>query len=239
MKSLAILREALGPAFTSRMSEINAFAARYGLREFTTWSKIWEYPWIDSRISELARPAAKILDLGSEISPMPWLWAAAGAHVMMVEVSNANVGLWTPLRERLRLERRLDAGSIEWRILPDETLPFDDDTFSVVTSFSVIEHMSDKRRAVDEAVRVLRPGGVLAISFDVCEPELGMTFPEWNGRALTMNEFDNLVWRHPALVPLDPASVWNVTDVPDFLQWHKTTAPHHNYVVGAAIMIRT
>ena len=85
--------------------------------------------------------------------------------------------------------------------------------------------------------RVLKPGGRLAISFDICEPDRGMTFPEWNGRALTLREFEGFVWRHPAF-DAGPAPVWNLADIPAFLSWHLQSAPHHNYVVGAAVLTR-
>lgn len=240
MKALASLRETHGTAFRATMEEINAFAGRYDLRQFTTWSKIWEYPWLERRARDWVRPGARILDLGSENSPMPWRWASAGARVTMVEVNDTNVSLWSGLRERFTSEGLLgeSGGDVDWRIVPDERLPFEDGAFSLITSFSVIEHMPDKGRAVDEAARVLRAGGKLAISFDICEPESGMTFPEWNGRALTMREFDELVWRHPLLTPLDPLATWNTDDIADFLAWHRTTAAHHNYVVGAAVMVR-
>jgi SAM-dependent methyltransferase len=43
-------------------------------------------------------------------------------------------------------------------------LPFEPDTFDVVTMFDVLEHVSDDRRAVQEARRALRPGGWLLLS---------------------------------------------------------------------------
>jgi SAM-dependent methyltransferase len=44
-----------------------------------------------------------------------------------------------------------------------EELPYADGRFDVVLSHEVIEHVTDDRRAVAEAVRVLRPEGRLAI----------------------------------------------------------------------------
>ena len=44
-----------------------------------------------------------------------------------------------------------------------EALPFAGGSFDVVLSHEVIEHVTDDRAAVAEAVRVLRPGGRLAI----------------------------------------------------------------------------
>jgi SAM-dependent methyltransferase len=44
-----------------------------------------------------------------------------------------------------------------------EALPYADASFDVVLSHEVIEHVSDDRAAVAEAVRVLRPGGRLVL----------------------------------------------------------------------------
>ena len=44
-----------------------------------------------------------------------------------------------------------------------EALPFPDNTFSVVFSHEVLEHVADDRQVVREAVRVTRPGGYLVV----------------------------------------------------------------------------
>ena len=43
-------------------------------------------------------------------------------------------------------------------------LPFDNHSFDTVTMFDVLEHIPAHEKAVSEALRVLRPGGVLLIS---------------------------------------------------------------------------
>lgn len=43
-------------------------------------------------------------------------------------------------------------------------LPFEDDSFDMAVCFEVIEHVDDQPRAISELRRVLRPGGLLAIS---------------------------------------------------------------------------
>lgn len=50
----------------------------------------------------------------------------------------------------------------------DETFPFEDATFDVVTANQVIEHLVNQDKFVDEVYRVLKPGGV----FLVCTPSL-------------------------------------------------------------------
>jgi SAM-dependent methyltransferase len=140
------------------------------------------------------------------------------------------VPAWVALRERLAVD-------IDWYVVDTEAIPLPDGWADVVTSFSVIEHQPDKPAAVAEVARALRPGGAFAVSFDLCEPEMGMTFPAWNGRALTVREFEDELWRHPAFGGAGaPAPAWDWDVVRPFLDWHRTTAPHHNYVAGAAVL---
>jgi 2-polyprenyl-3-methyl-5-hydroxy-6-metoxy-1,4-benzoquinol methylase len=219
------------PRFRSFMSMMNAFAAAFGLRTFDTWSKIWEYPWLwHAALGRIPWAGKHVVDLGSEISPMPWFLATLGAKVTLIEVDTQWVPIWEQLRDRLQVD-------VSWHVVKSEAIPVADGAADVVTSFSVIEHQPDKRAAVDEVARVLKPGGVFAVSFDVCEPEMGMTFPEWNGRALTLAEFEESLWLHPAFGSTS-RPLWNRETIEPFLAWHRTTAPHHNYVAGAAVLVK-
>jgi SAM-dependent methyltransferase len=62
-------------------------------------------------------------------------------------------------------------------------LPFADDRFDVVLSFAMLHHVGDWRRAVAEAVRVLRPGGYF-VGYDALEGPLT--------RLLHVGEGDNV-----------------------------------------------
>ena len=47
-----------------------------------------------------------------------------------------------------------------------EDLPFADDSFDLVTAYSVFHHLADHRPALAEIARVLRPGGVLYVDLE-------------------------------------------------------------------------
>jgi SAM-dependent methyltransferase len=226
---LARLDQLHSPRFQRFMLALNCFAAEHGLMVMTNWSKVWEYPWLwYAALSRLNWEGKHLVDLHSEKSPMPWLIAALGAKVTLIETDSQWIDLWKALRDKLQV-------NVDWHILKGECLPLPDACADGVTSISVIEHQADKARAIEEVVRLLKPGGLFALSFDICEPEMEMTFPEWNGRALTMREFEETIWNHPTFANTTRPD-WNIRDIPAFRQWHLQSAPHHNYAVGAAIL---
>jgi len=62
-------------------------------------------------------------------------------------------------------ERALEAGSNSPHILnaAGESLPLPSSTFDLILSHEVIEHVSDDRLAIREMIRVLKPGGRIAL----------------------------------------------------------------------------
>ncbi|MCE5310929.1 MAG: polysaccharide pyruvyl transferase family protein [Acidobacteriales bacterium] len=227
--ALASVREMEESGARVLMKAVNLFGSQYGMRQFYNWSKVWEYPWLWLHgLGGLPWETLRLVDLGSELSPIPWLLASLGAEVALIETDPQWIPMWEGWRQQLQVD-------VRWHIVDSESLPLPDGWADVITSFSAIEHQPDKRAAIDEVVRVLAPGGIFALSFDICEPSMGMTFPEGNGKALTMSEFERLVWRHPAF-EAGPALEWNTEDIPAFREWHLRSAPHHNYVVGAAVL---
>jgi 2-polyprenyl-3-methyl-5-hydroxy-6-metoxy-1,4-benzoquinol methylase len=228
---LARLDQLYSPRFTHFMFALNAFAVEHGLRTMLNWSKVWEYPWSwFGCLSKQDWLGKHIIDIGSEIGPMPWFLASLGARVTLIETDSQWTDTWLKLREKLQVD-------VSWHVVSDECLPVPDACADTVTTFSVIEHQPHKERAIDEVARVLKPGGSFVISFDICEPEMLMTFPVWNGQALTMRQFEDIVWLHPAFGNTERPQ-WNTQDIPHFLEWHLQSAPHHNYVVGAAALTK-
>jgi SAM-dependent methyltransferase len=60
-----------------------------------------------------------------------------------------------------------------------ENLPFPDHHFDVVFSNQVLEHVVDPKRALQEAVRVLRPGGRLILSVPGVWPAHEVPYDYW------------------------------------------------------------
>ncbi len=217
MRRLASVEELRSQRFCSFMARVHGFARIQGLRVHTDCSKAWEYPWTWQYLRELPFEGLRILDIGSGLSPMPWFFASLGASVTMVEADPAYEARWRALREG-------NAFNVNWHVANGPELPVASDTFDLATSYSVIEHIGDRETAIEEAIRILKPGGLLCFTFDICEPSRGMSLPELNGQAFDMESFDRLVWRRADLEPLYPPAQWNDKDIEGFLEWHRAIA---------------
>ena len=81
------------------------------------------------------------------------------AELDAAELTAADVSLTALERARRRLP---EARIVE--LEPDAPLPFDDGAFDLVLCSETIEHVRDVQLLLSEVRRVLRPGGVLALT---------------------------------------------------------------------------
>jgi 2-polyprenyl-3-methyl-5-hydroxy-6-metoxy-1,4-benzoquinol methylase len=115
-----------------------------------------------------ARPGRRVLDVGAGQGTFSARLAARGFSVVSADASPAAVEV---LRTRLGGEvARADATA----------LPFPDGSFDAVVLGEVLEHVEDDRGAVAETARVLRSGGVAALSVPG-NPRLWGPSDDWAG----------------------------------------------------------
>lgn len=97
-----------------------------------------------------------VLEVGCGSGIAVQLFAEAGANVTAADLTP-----WAVETTRARL----DAFALPGTVLEAdaEALPFEDGSFDLVFSWGVIHHTSDMQRALDELVRVCRPGGTLIL----------------------------------------------------------------------------
>ncbi len=69
---------------------------------------------------------------------------------------------------------------VELQILDGTTLPFDSDTFDRLIATHVLEHVPAPHRALEEWVRVLKPGGVLSLILP-CDPGIAWRMGRYLG----------------------------------------------------------
>ena len=87
------------------------------------------------------------------------------------------------------VDERRQKGSYKFIKVQDENLPFKDNTFDIVISNHVIEHVPNQQRHVDEIFRVLKNGGIVYLAtpnkYWLTDPHYRLYFISWmpNGLA--------------------------------------------------------
>lgn len=130
------------------------------------------------RLTALRGGGARIIDLGAGFGGSARNLASRyDCHVTCLNLSEAQNAVNREMTEAAGLQDRIDVvyGSFE-------DIPFPDESFDVVWSQDAILHSAHRRRVLDEAARVLRPGGEFiftdpmqseACPAEVLEPILG------------------------------------------------------------------
>lgn len=126
-----------------------ATAPSAALDDADYWWFVARNALFDEYFGDVVPQGATILDVGSSNSPsVKWLEAR---------------GSYTPMD--------LDARGLPPHGVVGSFLeiPFDPDHFDIVSAFDVIEHIPDPHKAMQEALRVLKPGGAFLISVPAYE----------------------------------------------------------------------
>lgn len=95
----------------------------------------------------------KVLDVGAGTGRLSLTLSKAGAQVTAVDVSEG----------MLKILKNKDK-KIEIIVADAESLPFEDGAFDLVVAAFLVVHLKDPSIFFDEAYRVLKDGGVLAVS---------------------------------------------------------------------------
>lgn len=146
------------------------------------WSRRhWEYPW--AVLNAALGPGLRVLDCGAGIGALQFYLASRNLEVYANGAADLRSKRLRQLQQALRtlgVAWRLDSTArhrrlnrlcgVNVRYTPANCaeLPYRDNTFERVFSISVLEHMDDEtlRAAMAEMERVLKPGGLLVLTFD-------------------------------------------------------------------------
>ena len=106
------------------------------------------------------QPGERLLDVGAGAGRHAFEGQRRGARVVAVDVDDASL-------------KDMAASGVEACVRASAlALPFGDATFDRVIAAEVMEHIGDDRGALRELARVVRPGGVVAVTVPRWLPEL-------------------------------------------------------------------
>jgi SAM-dependent methyltransferase len=118
------------------------------------------------------RAGELLLDLGCGFGRHAFEGLRRGARVVACDMAVPELQQVRSLFEAMVLAGEAPADGMAVTVNGDATrLPFPDGTFDRVIASEVMEHIPNDSDALDELVRVLRPGGVIAITIPSWLPE--------------------------------------------------------------------
>jgi ubiquinone/menaquinone biosynthesis C-methylase UbiE len=147
-------------------SLLRPYARKWGGDPLHAWSRRWEYPFAFEAIKECADAGRggmiRVLDAGAGITFFPYYLAEClgNVDVICVDYDELLPGLYSRINSTLGSEIRFQLNSID-------RIDTADQSFDVVYCISVLEHTRNYSAIIREFKRLLRPGGVMIVSFDV------------------------------------------------------------------------
>ncbi len=117
--------------------------------------------WKDAMMDWLApRPGQRLLDVagGTGDIAFRFLGRAGQGHATVLDLTEPML-----IEGRKRAEAEAKADSLDWVVGDAMALPFADNSFDVYTISFGIRNVTRPQKALDEAFRVLRPGGRLMV----------------------------------------------------------------------------
>ncbi|VVB94828.1 Ubiquinone/menaquinone biosynthesis C-methyltransferase UbiE [uncultured archaeon] len=131
---------------------------------------------IETLLNRVAKNKPRILDLGSGTGNLALKFLNKGCWVTACDVSQKSLDILS--------KRANNNSNLELSLLIDKKLPFENNSFDVVATYSVLHHIPDYLFTIKEFIRVLKPGGYIYIDHEANENK-------WKPNAL-LEEYNDL-----------------------------------------------
>jgi len=150
---------------------LTAYSAKWVTDPIQQWSRRWEYLYVASRFLDEEGLA---LDAGSGVTFFPQYLTKTNPHLTIVACD------FDP-ENQTTFNRLSPTPNVSFAVENLLSLSFPSETFDSIYSISTLEHLSNPVAAVLELDRVLKPGGLFSLTFDLAlgaEGEIPMVSAE-------------------------------------------------------------
>ncbi len=118
-----------------------------------------------------AQPGMKVLEIGCGSGAYTTFFARAVAPTGAVAALDIQSAMLAQLAAKLTKPENQDIHNIVLHEASAYELPFDDNTLDLVYMITVFQEIPDRDRTLAEVLRVLKPGGLLAITEWIFDPD--------------------------------------------------------------------
>jgi ubiquinone/menaquinone biosynthesis C-methylase UbiE len=117
-------------------------------------------------------PGHRVLDVGCGAGRHTFEAYRRGADVVAFDMDEAELRLVAGMCAAMRAEGQVPTAAATAAVSGDATtMPFADGSFDRVIAAEVFEHILDDQQAINEIARVLKPGGIAAVTVPAWLPE--------------------------------------------------------------------
>ncbi|HMB95531.1 MAG TPA: class I SAM-dependent methyltransferase, partial [Tepidisphaeraceae bacterium] len=142
------------------------YGRHWGLDPFKLWSRRWEYPFVAQRLIDFGEKhpgEMKILDAGSGVTYFPYFIIENLPQTQFICCD------YDTSYDQMFSEINRDRGQPAVRFMQAmlQKLPLEDKSLDAICCISVLEHTDNYGEIINEFARVLKPGGIFVLTFDL------------------------------------------------------------------------
>jgi SAM-dependent methyltransferase len=146
---------------------MESYGKHWGLNPYKLWSRRWEYPYVAQRLIDEAhaRPQNlfRILDAGSGVTYFPYyvIERVPSAEFICCDYDPT----YAPMFQQINKDR--GEPKVQFVQAALQKLPLEDQSLDAICCISVLEHTDNYGEIVNEFARLLKPGGLFVLTFDL------------------------------------------------------------------------
>lgn len=146
---------------------LEGYGKLWGQNPFQMWSRRWEYPFEVQKVSAYCAANAdrplKMLDGGSGVTYVPYLLVDRfpNLEVICCDTNTSYAPMFAAINQNVGHNR------VTFQEAMLQKLPYESASLDILCCMSVLEHTDNYAQIVNEFARVVKPGGLLVLTFDL------------------------------------------------------------------------